>query len=101
MAGIKTLRPRVRTLDRSVAPPAATKRIDGNSRVALIRRLDRERARVCAACLEYGRVRPGVELDHIAPLWAGGSNDAANLQWLCKPCHAAKTAREARERGGR
>jgi 5-methylcytosine-specific restriction endonuclease McrA len=29
------------------------------------------------------------------PLHRGGTNDASNLQSLCKDCHAAKTAAEA------
>ena len=97
---MKTLRPQVRALDRSIAPPSTTKRIDGNTRVAVVKRLARERPRMCAECYRQGFVRFGDELDHIAPLWKGGSNDPRNLQWLCTPCHAEKTAREAAERGG-
>ena len=36
------------------------------------------------------------EIDHVRPLWAGGSADArTNLQALCNTCHSAKTVREA------
>lgn len=97
---LKTLRPRVRTLDRSIAPSSATKRVSGNTLYAVIRRMSRDTPRMCAECYRHGLVRIGDELDHIAPLWKGGSNDPANLQWLCKPCHADKTAAEAKERGG-
>lgn len=47
------------------------------------------------------------EVDHVIPLWKVRTLDAAalvkyfgpdNLQMLCKPCHVAKTAREAGER---
>jgi len=41
------------------------------------------------------------ELDHIVPLIDGGSHDDENLQTLCTPCHAAKTAGEARVRATR
>lgn len=34
----------------------------------------------------------GSECDHIEH---GDDHRIANLQWLCGPCHAAKTAREA------
>lgn len=96
---MKTLRPRVRTLDASIAPPSTTKRIDGNTRIAVVKRLARERPRMCAECYRHGFVRFGDELDHIAPLWKGGSNDPANLQWLCYEHHREKSAMESRERG--
>ncbi|WP_373692684.1 HNH endonuclease [Acinetobacter sp. YH16056_T] len=41
-----------------------------------------------------------MEVDHIKPLWMGGSNNLNNLQLLCKsPCHELKTAEEATLRG--
>lgn len=98
---MKTLKPTIRVLDARVAKQgAAEQRITGNTRVAVIKRLARERPRLCAECYRSGMVRLGQELDHIVPLWSGGSNDECNLQWLCKPCHADKTAREAAERAG-
>ena len=33
-------------------------------------------------------------IDHITPLACGGSNEAENLQILCKPCHFDKTRQE-------
>ena len=47
---------------------------------------------LCALCLANGRAAVALELDHILPLSKGGSNDECNLQGLCPPCHAAKTA---------
>lgn len=45
---------------------------------------------------------PSAEVDHIKPLFEGGGNDRINLQALCTPCHALKTAQEsARARGAR
>jgi 5-methylcytosine-specific restriction endonuclease McrA len=43
----------------------------------------------------------GYEIDHIVPLWAGGSHGFANLQPLCYPCHRDKTVREAALRAAR
>lgn len=34
------------------------------------------------------------ECDHIKPLERGGTNNDANLQGLCKPCHSIKTQLE-------
>ena len=31
------------------------------------------------------------EIDHIIPLYGGGSNDVNNLQALCRNCHGKKT----------
>jgi 5-methylcytosine-specific restriction protein A len=53
---------------------------------------------LCCHCQAEGRVAQGQEVDHIVPLWAGGEDDETNYQTLCKPHHAAKTAREAGER---
>ena len=46
-------------------------------------------------------------LDHIVSVKQGGTDAPNNLQWLCVPCHKAKTATEAawarrpyRRRGG-
>ena len=49
------------------------------------------------SCRKCGSI-VGLECDHIVPLHRGGTNDASNLQSLCKECHAAKTASEASER---
>lgn len=63
------------------------------------RRLQEIRARVlrnsplCQACGE----RAAVEVDHIDPLYKGGSDDPhsdENRQALCGPCHAEKTRRD-------
>ena len=46
----------------------------------------------CAACRELLPV--GWHLDHRVALGDGGADEAANMQPLCVPCHALKTARE-------
>lgn len=53
---------------------------------------------MCAECSREGFTRPGDHLDHITPLWAGGSNSTENLQWLCLSHHEEKTAQEAKHR---
>lgn len=65
---------------------------------------DRDRIRkrdhyMCQPCLRVDRVTSARIVDHIKPLWAGGSDDDDNKQVICQSCHDAKTAREARDRG--
>ena len=51
----------------------------------------------CEACArkEPPEVTPATEVDHIVALAKGGARlDVANLQALCKACHARKTVRE-------
>lgn len=56
-------------------------------RQAALRR-DNYRCRKCRAAAE--------EVDHVLPRAMGGAvYDLQNLQSLCKPCHKAKTSREA------
>lgn len=40
----------------------------------------------CAACGSRKRI----EVDHVIPLFAGGTNDPANLQPLCRRCNSNK-----------
>jgi hypothetical protein len=39
-----------------------------------------------------------VAVDHVIPLWVGGSNRDDNLEGLCQPCHDRKTKAEASAR---
>lgn len=41
---------------------------------------------------------PAVDVDHILPLWSGGSNANDNLEALCVDCHKQKTKAEAKAR---
>lgn len=50
-----------------------------------------ERCRWCSSNIQ-------IELDHIVPLWNGGTNREDNLQLLCQSCHKTKTRKEALER---
>lgn len=66
-----------------------------------VRDRDRIRARDCGLCQECARkglTAIGTAVDHIDPLWKGGSDDDMNKELLCTPCHDIKTAREAKER---
>lgn len=65
--------------------------------------LDRMRIRqrdqgLCQECVRQGRPGPGWLVDHIVPLWEGGSDEDENKQTLCRPCHDAKSAAEAKRR---
>ena len=46
----------------------------------------------CAACRTL--LTASYEIDHIEPVYLGGSNDATNLQALCPECHRCKTQRD-------
>jgi hypothetical protein len=46
----------------------------------------------CAGCSET--LDEGYQVDHIKPLYQGGSNDIDNLQPLCGNCHNRKTINE-------
>jgi 5-methylcytosine-specific restriction protein A len=59
-----------------------------------LRRLVLERDPICKAC----ELDCANECDHLMPLERGGTNELANLQGLCKPCHSRKTGLEQRLR---
>ena len=72
----------------------------GKSRGGSWTRTAKHHKQVHIQCANCGAIHE-LETDHIVPLHRGGTNEWTNLQSLCKPCHAAKTAREAVERAGR
>lgn len=51
-------------------------------------------------CQECGHVTQEGDCDHVVPEFKGGKTEMANLQWLCRPCHATKTERESMEARG-
>lgn len=65
------------------------------SKWTLIRKriLNRDK-HLCQACLREGRAITATTVDHIKPKSHGGTDNDANLEGLCWPCHRAKTARE-------
>ena len=98
---LTTIKPRLKaaSLNRIQTAPAATvERKRGSAGVkdrAAIKARDNG---LCLLCKAQGRVSIGVVVDHITPLWAGGSDADSNKQTLCHPCHDAKTRREAGQR---
>ena len=54
---------------------------------------------LCPACLAEDRVQIAEEVHHLVPKSAGGSDDYANLQALCRAHHAALTT-QPRGRSG-
>lgn len=63
-----------------------------------VRRLVLADEPLCRFCVEAGRTTAATEVDHIAPF--DGKDDPrrldpANLRALCRPCHMARTARQA------
>lgn len=55
---------------------------------------------LCEMCLKRGVVRPMHEVDHIVPFKGKDDPlrlDETNLQSLCRPCHATKTAADYRK----
>lgn len=51
---------------------------------------------LCQPCLREHRYRPAKQVDHVVPKFEGGSDADDNLQAICKSCHDAKTAEEAK-----
>ena len=47
---------------------------------------------LCNKCKKL--LPPEYEVDHITPLFKGGTDDEINLQALCPNCHAEKTSLE-------
>lgn len=101
---ISTLKPRISAMqtsrvrlvtDRIGATPRTRGRAWMEARAKWLRQHP-----LCVACLATGRTTAAEEVDHIIPLWCGGRDDDSNFQSLCKPCHAVKTAEEAKGRGG-
>jgi hypothetical protein len=44
------------------------------------------KCKMCGKLLDHS-----YEVDHIVPLYKGGTNDVSNLQALCRNCHGKKT----------
>ena len=49
---------------------------------------------LCQTCKRRTKIMIGNQVDHIKPKAKGGTDDAANLEAICDPCHKAKTARD-------
>lgn len=81
------------------ARPHTVERRRGSAGVKDRERIKERDCGLCQECRRQGKGRPGAVVDHIEPLWKGGSDEGCNKELLCHPCHDAKTAREAGERG--
>ena len=104
MAKLPTLKPRLQTVKAKTpisTMVSGTNRLYGNTWQKIRQQVMLGSQYSCAV---RGRVSMyEMEVDHIKPLWLGGSNKLDNLQLLCKsPCHEIKTAQEAalRSTGG-
>ncbi|MGI4846839.1 MAG: HNH endonuclease [Janthinobacterium lividum] len=75
------------------ARPEAIERKRGSAGVKDRTRIRKQFSDICQSCKRPGRI-----VDHIIPLWDGGTNADSNLQTLCKTCHDAKSEREAGQR---
>lgn len=47
---------------------------------------------ICKHC--NSMLNASYEVDHVIPLWRGGSNNRTNLVALCRNCHGQKTFKE-------
>ena len=52
-----------------------------------------KRKGICSVCSLKIDAGKAWDIDHVIPLALGGTNEAENLQILCKPCHQSKTAK--------
>ena len=50
---------------------------------------------LCQTCLRLSVMREAKQVDHMVPKSLGGTNESANLEAICYPCHKIKTNREA------
>lgn len=103
--GLTTLKPRLGTANLTRAPmlqaKAGTTEMErGRAWMAKRERVALRFNYLCAHCGLVWR-KSHDQIDHIVPREQGGSNDEANLQPLCDPCHKAKTKQEASARAGR
>lgn len=105
MARLPTLRASVPTLKRQAVPELTTSgtlRTRGNT-WARIRNavLTRDMGLCqCEQCRTDGALTLATEVDHIRPLWEGGTDSMENLQAINSACHKAKTKAEAARRSG-
>lgn len=100
MGRLTTLKPRVQATQSGRLQPARAgdDRIRGNSLQAIRRRIFTRDAGVCqcARCKRSGDTRPATIVDHIRPLWAGGTESDDNRQAINAECHDLKSRHEDR-----
>ena len=80
---------------KKIAPQQLARRqLQGRTRDTKRQQVWLEQGGKCAACERVVFGKCDVHLDHIVPLSQGGTDDDANLQVLCVPCHEDKTRKE-------
>lgn len=98
MPKLKTLQHRLSVLDTSKGSAATERKDKGYQRTHIVRpRILFRDEYICQICKRVFSPM-NLEIDHVVPLAAGGSDFDHNKQTICKWCHKAKTAREERER---
>lgn len=75
---------RTRSNERRIRP---TKRVTWPK--GLKQELMRRQDNTCVYC-GYRRIARSLDIDHVIPAVRGGSNDASNLQVICRPCNQRK-----------
>jgi 5-methylcytosine-specific restriction protein A len=100
---MRTLKPKLQALNTSRVPvlavqPGRIERKRGSAGVKDRNAIKDRDCGLCQECKRRGRTTVGSVVDHIQPLWDGGSDEPENKELLCIPCHDVKTAREARQR---
>lgn len=100
---MKTLKPRLQALSAARVPvlsaqPGRIERKRGSAGVKDRNEIKERDCGLCQECKRQGKTTVGSVVDHIEPLWKGGSDEPENKELLCIPCHDEKTAREAKER---
>ena len=89
---------RIRSNERRIRP---TRRVTWSK--GLKQELMKRQDSTCAYC-GHRRIARSLDIDHMIPAVRGGSNDASNLQVICRPCNQRKglqTDREFRQRYSR
>ena len=103
MGRLTTLKPRLPVLRVGRMPMhtmAEHRRIRGAAWEALRREVMQRDKGLCQPCAREQRIAAASQVDHVTPQWEGGSDHPTNLQAICRTCHEAKTAQEARRRHG-
>lgn len=100
---LKTIKPRLQAVAMArvqvlQAQPGRIERKRGSAGVKDRNAIKDRDCGLCQECQRQGRTTVGSEVDHIIELQDGGSDEADNKELLCRPCHEAKTAREATRR---
>jgi len=77
----------------------AVARVHGSARWQAVRARVLRDEPLCRACAQAGRSELATQVDHVVPLAVDLDRafDPTNLQPLCTPCHAAKSAAERKE----